>query len=57
MAKRKPIKVRYGDVKKLAVICRVSQYTVHKALSWQSDTEVQNLVRQRAKELDMIRKF
>ncbi len=57
MTKRKPIKVRYGDVKRLAIICKVSEFTVRKALRWDADTSLQELIRKRAGELGMIRKF
>lgn len=57
MTKRKPIKVRIGCIKKLAEDCGVSPLTVRMALRWQADTDNQNLVRQRAKELGYIRRF
>ena len=55
--KRKRIKVRYGCVKLLAQKCKVSKETVRHALSYNSDSENENLVRKRAEELDYIRKF
>lgn len=57
MATRKPIKVRVGCVKKLAEDCHVSPYTVYKALRWQADTDIQNLIRKRAKELGYTRRW
>lgn len=57
MAKRKPIKLRAGCIKKLASDCRVGQSTVLRALKWDSDTDLQNLVRKRAYELDYVKKF
>lgn len=57
MTKRKPIKLRAGCIKKLASDCRVGQSTVLRALKWDSDTDLQNLVRKRAYELDYVKKF
>ena len=48
--KRKPIKVRHGYVKRLAIECRVGEATVRRALKWHSDTDTENLVRQRAQQ-------
>lgn len=45
---KKRIKVRHGYVKVLAKECRVSEATVQRALNWNSDTDVENLIRQRA---------
>lgn len=55
--KRKPIFVRYGGVKKLAESCKVSEMTVRLALRWNADTDTQNLVRKRAYELDLVRRW
>lgn len=55
--KRKPIKVRLGCIMKLAEDCKVSVVTVRKALRWEADTDAQNLVRKRARELGYIKKF
>jgi hypothetical protein len=48
MAKRKPIKMHKGDVKKLAILCGVSTKTVYNALHWRADTESENEVRRQA---------
>ena len=48
MAKRKPIKMHKGDVKKLAIQCGVSTKTVYNALHWRADTESENEVRRQA---------
>lgn len=45
MAKRKPIKLHKGDVKKLAIMCNVSTKTVYNALHWRADTANENHVR------------
>lgn len=55
--KRKPIKVRYGGVKILADSCRVSERTVTDALKWEGDTDAQNLIRKRAYDLGLIKRF
>lgn len=47
--KKKPIEVRKGYIKVLAKECRVSPLTVRHALRWQADTDIQNLIRERAK--------
>lgn len=57
MTKRKPIKLRAGCVKKLMADCRVGRSTVQRAMRWDSDSDLQNLVRKRAYELDYIKKF
>lgn len=56
-ANRKPIKVRYGCVKKLAESCNVSEVAVRRALKWERDTDTQRLIRKRARELGYIRLF
>lgn len=55
--KRKPIKLRRGGVKILAVSCNVSGRTVTDALRWGNDTDTQNLVRKRAFDLGLVKKF
>lgn len=57
MTKRKPIKVRRGYIKKLAESTGYSIFTVRKALSWNTDSDAENLIRQRARELGCIRRF
>lgn len=55
--KRKKIEVRRGKISELSKICKVSPLTVRLALRWDSDTDTQNLIRQRAKELGFIKRF
>lgn len=55
--KRKRIKLRHGSAKMLAEIAGVSRMTVTRALKWNADTDTENIVRQLAKELGMIKKF
>lgn len=55
--KKKPIKVVYGAVRKLAADCNVSEQTVYLALRWTSDSPAQNLVRKRATELNLVSRF
>lgn len=57
MAKRKKIKVYKGKAQELAIICKCSKRLVSYALSWHKDTETENLVRKRAKELGFIKQF
>ncbi|WP_144010640.1 helix-turn-helix domain-containing protein [Prevotella intermedia] len=57
MSKRKPIKLKYGGTARLAKLCRVSRQTVWKAINWNADTDMENLIRQKAKELGLIKKF
>lgn len=57
MAKRKNIKLRMGCRKKLQDACGVSRATVIRALAWDADTDAQNLVRQKARELGYVRRF
>lgn len=57
MANRKPIKLKKGCKKKLAGILKVSEVTVYNAVHWKCDSDVQNLVRQKAKELGFIKQF
>lgn len=57
MAKRKAIKLRMGCRKKLQDACGVSRATVSRALAWNADTDIQNLVRQRARELGYVKRF
>lgn len=54
---RKPIKLKHGKVKALAIVCKVSEVTVRKAMNWDTDSDIQNLVRQRARELNYIKRF
>lgn len=55
--KRKPIKLQYGARKRLAEICGVSEAAVWNAMHWKADTPTQALIRKRAKELGLIRRF
>ena len=57
MAKRKPIKLHNGDVKKLAIMCSVSTKTVYNALHWRADTANENLVREHALKYFDYKKF
>lgn len=57
MAKRKPIKVRIGCIKKLAEITGYSVYTVRLALRYTTDSDAQNLIRKKAYELGFVRRF
>lgn len=57
MANRKPIKLKKGSKKKLAAILGVSELTVYNAMHWKCDSDTQNLVRQKAAELGLIKKF
>lgn len=57
MTKRKPIKVRIGCINKIAEACGVGRATVWRALHWDADTDLQNLIRQKARELGYIKRF
>lgn len=57
MSKRKPIKLRIGYQRKLAEACGVGVATVKRALEWQADTDIQNLIRKRAYELGYVRRW
>ncbi len=57
MSKRKAIKLRRGGTTRLAKLCRVSRQTVWKAINWNADTDMENLVRQKAADLGLIKKF
>lgn len=56
-SKRKPIKLRLGGIKLLAEDCSVTEKTVRRALNWYADTDTQNLIRKRASDLGLIRRF
>ena len=45
MAKRKRIKLRQGCQIKLAKDCGVGVATVRRALQWERDSDIQNLIR------------
>lgn len=51
------MKLRRGCQKKLAEDCRVGAATVKRALNWDADSDLQNLVRKRAAELGYIRRW
>ena len=57
MTKRKPIKLKFGYVKILAKDCRCSRNTVTKALNWNADSDIENMMRKRAQDLGYIRQF
>jgi hypothetical protein len=57
MANRKPIKLKKGSKKKLAAILGVSELTVYNAMHWKCDSDMQNMVRQKARDLGLIKKF
>lgn len=57
MANRKPIKLKRGAKKKLAAILGVSEPTVYKSMHWDCDSDMQNMVRAKAKELGFIKQF
>lgn len=57
MAKRKRIKLRRGCQIKLAEDCGVGVTTVRRALQWERDSDIQNLIRKRAHELGYVRRW
>jgi hypothetical protein len=57
MANRKPIKLKRGAKKKLAAILGVSEPTIYKSMHWDCDSDMQNMVRAKAKELGFIKQF
>lgn len=57
MARKKNIKLMYGCGKKLAIICGVSENTVTNAIHWKFDSEKERLVRRKAVEMDMIKRY
>jgi hypothetical protein len=57
MANRKPIKLKKGSKKKLAAILGVSELTVYNAMHWKCDSDMQNMVRQKARELGFVKQF
>lgn len=57
MANRKPIKLKKGAKKKLAAILGVSEPTIYNAMHWKCDSDMQNMVRQKARELGFVRQF
>lgn len=54
---RKKIKLRYGKGIELAKTLGVSVQTVSKAMKWNTDSDTENLIRQRARELGYIKQF
>ena len=54
---RKKIRLRYGKGIELAKSLGVSVQTVSKAMRWNTDSDTENLIRQRAKELGFIKQF
>lgn len=57
MSKRKRIKLRRGCQIKLAEDCGVGVATVRRALQWERDSVIQNLIRKRAHELGYVRRW
>lgn len=57
MARKKHIKLKYGKIPELAAICKVSKRTVNNALAWHSDSDTENLIRQRAYQLGFVKEF
>ena len=57
MAKRKRIKLRQGCQILLAKDCGVGVATVRRALQWERDSDIQNLIRKRAQELGYVRRW
>jgi hypothetical protein len=57
MTKRKRIKLRQGCQIKLAEDCGVGVATVRRALQWELDSDIQNLIRKRAHELGYVRRW
>lgn len=57
LIKRKKITLKYGKAKELAKICGTTPQTVSKALAWNADSEMQNLVRVRARQYGFIKEF
>ena len=57
MAKRKRIKLRQGCQIKLAEDCGVGVATVRRALQWERDSDIQNLIRKRADELGYAKRW
>lgn len=55
MAKKKPIKLKYGKQKELIRLSGAHKTTVWRALHWESDTDKQENIRRMAKELGFIR--
>ncbi len=55
--KRKRIKLRHGQVKRLVEMTGYSKMTVSRALNWHADTDAENEVRALVKKYNMIRKF
>lgn len=55
--KKKPIILKRGCKKKLAEACRVSLITVYNAMHWETDSDLQEYVRNRAAELGYIKRF
>lgn len=57
MRKKKRIKLKYGKIAELAKICGVSRRTVDYALAYHTDSDTENLIRQRAEQLGFIKQF
>ncbi len=53
--KRKKITLKYGKAKELAKLCGTTPQTVSKALAWNTDSEIENLVRIRARQYGFIK--
>lgn len=57
MSKKRAIKLQYGKVKELAIVCGVSEKSVQRALKYERDTANGSLIRRRAYEMGFIRMF
>lgn len=55
--RRNAIKIINGKKPELAKACGVSLRTVYAALHWDNDTPAQDLVRKKAYELGLVKKF
>lgn len=55
--RRNTIKIINGKKTELAKACGVSLRTVYAALHWDNDTPAQDLVRKKAYELGLVKKF
>lgn len=53
----KKICLRRGKGKELAKMCGVTPATVSQALRWEADTDIQNLIREKAVELNFVKRF
>lgn len=54
---RKKIELRRGKAKELAEMLGVTPQTVSRALKWDADSDIQNLVRAKAYEYGFVKQF